>query len=273
MSTVRPVKTPTDLTITTDSVYGDSIINNGLHESDACIYDVSGQPYIAKVIQSAPSPPPEGTCIVTQQAVSTQPLYIHINEPSSVRLVPEQVDGTTPDNQRLKTSGAHFSGIGVLCTFNEVNRTGIIVGRVSSGKKFGMKNWKIRTSFDVDDKACTYSDEPKNNYLVSFDGTLVDIDEEDRITTIMPAPLLLLQSFGVAEENSGGRAAHIRSLRAAGSKQENGWLENNRSAASSVRLSAPAPQPLRLHPVSVPKSMLSFDTANHGYFAGSLQTL
>ncbi|KAE8234207.1 hypothetical protein CF326_g751 [Tilletia indica] len=252
MSTVRPVKTPTHLTITTDSVYGDSIINNGLHESDACIYDVSGQPYIAKVIQWAPSPPPEGTYIVTQQAVSTQPLYIHINEPSSVRLVPEQVDGTTPDNPRLKTSGAHFSGIGVLSTFDEVNRTGIIVGRVSLGKKFGMKNWKIKISFDVDDKACTSSDEPKNNYLVSFDGTLVDIDEEDlphvkldRITTIMPAPLLLLQSFGVAEENSGGRAAHIRSLRAAGSKRENGWLKNNPSAASSVsaRPTTPTPSP------------------------------
>ncbi|KAE8219243.1 hypothetical protein CF319_g7029 [Tilletia indica] len=240
MSTVRPVKTPTHLTITTDSVYGDSIINNGLHESDACIYDSKDRSHSATISQFGLTAPEEGAYIITQQPVSTHPLYIHVKKPSSVRLIPEEVDGSNADNACLPSAAACLGGCGVLIDVDPGRKYGYVVGRTSLGAHLGLRTFKVKVIFEDNIRWALWILPPPRS-LVSFDGILGGISEEDtpeinlrRITSIAPASSDLLQSLGIGEEASGGRAARIRELRAAGTRRQ----QNN---VAGTQTPVPAP--------------------------------
>ncbi|KAE8234209.1 hypothetical protein CF326_g753 [Tilletia indica] len=246
MSTVRPVKTPTHLTITTDSVYGDSIINNGLHESDACIYDSKDRSHSATISQFGLTAPDEGAYIITQQPVSTHPLYIHVKKPSSVRLIPEEVDGSNADNACLPSAAACLGGCGVLIDVDPGRKYGYVVGRTSLGAHLGLRTFKVKVIFEDNTRWALWILPPPRS-LVSFDGILGGISEEDtpeinlrRITSIAPASSDLLQSLGIGEEASGGRAARIRELRAAGARRQQNNVGNNVNATSPQ---IPAPPP------------------------------
>ncbi|KAK0522979.1 hypothetical protein OC842_006301 [Tilletia horrida] len=180
MSTsARSTKFPTTLAISGDMVFGPSTVRDNVLEIAGHILNAKTS-IKALLSMWGRNPITEGLYLLTQCAMATHPLRINISEQMCARLVPEDFDGSIPENASLIPVLAYLSGIGVLKQVDPTKKSGIITGFVFLGRNVGWVEWSLHVSFE-DNPRWNHWLLPSPRSLVSFDAVIDRVDEEGNV--------------------------------------------------------------------------------------------
>ncbi|KAE8218054.1 hypothetical protein CF319_g7993 [Tilletia indica] len=218
---IKNAKWATHLNLSAELVLGKAASKDNVNEVSSTMYtnDIEEHPVTLNVW--ARDPPDQGSYLLTNIPFSTNPMRLGVGDAAEMRRVPEEMDGTDPDQPTLPASFIFLSGLGVVGAV-DANRKGCAVsGFTYLNKKHGWQKFTLRLEFEETTRWAAWT-VPASRTLVSFDCVVADRGSDDvlkchirRITAIDDANRALLLALNVGSPGGGDRAERIRQARAA----------------------------------------------------------
>ncbi|CAD6915271.1 unnamed protein product [Tilletia caries] len=147
--------------------------------------------------------------------MATDPIRFDVPDNRNFRLIPEQFDGSHPNQPVLPNNCPLIHGVGVLINVDKDGKTGTVTGFSFLSKNEGAVQFKVMLSFDDSPKYGNWSMSPDRS-LVGFQAAICGIDDDGHIqahvrqmTYLMEAPRNLLQAVGVGI-TAPGKAAKMK---------------------------------------------------------------
>ncbi|KAK0525244.1 hypothetical protein OC834_005240 [Tilletia horrida] len=244
----RPTRFITHLCISVDVVLGDSTIVDSVVRATAHLLNRKDSPDEAILTLWARVAPEGGAYLITGAAFGTSPLTLHVNEPSSMRLIPEEVDGSIDGNPTLAAVDAFVFCLGVLKSVSADKKSGVVGGFVFLGKTDGWVEFELHIFFEDTARWQSWS-LPGPRTLVYLDAVLDRVDEDGkvfcalrRIFAVEPAPQQLLTALKIGQSSSGStsKASLILGARQRNSAKTNSSAQPTAASASGTNDNADA---------------------------------
>ncbi|KAK0541219.1 hypothetical protein OC842_000052 [Tilletia horrida] len=220
----NPAKTskfPTHLAMSGDALFGSAQSANYVHDIETTIYDQDENPHSGTLSVWARDQPAEGLYILNNVPCVTGPFRLAVNEFNTMRLVPEEVDGSDTSSVCLPPGPVFFTGTGIVGGVDSDRKGGEIKGWTYMGKRHGWVPWLLRAFFENTIKWNPWY-MPPLNAIVSFDVLLHRVREDGvmevlirRISAIEGTGATLLQNMGAAPAKPNARGAMLKELKAA----------------------------------------------------------
>ncbi|KAK0528558.1 hypothetical protein OC842_004512 [Tilletia horrida] len=233
----RPTRFVTHLCISVDVVLGESTVVDSNVKANIHLLNRKDSPNEAILTFWGRTPPEGGAYLIAGAAFGTSPLTIHVNEPSAMRLVPEEVDGSIDGNPTLASMDAIVFCLGVLKSVAADKKSGVVGGFVFLGKNDGWIEFEIYVFFEDTARWQSWG-LPGPRSLVYLDAVLDRVDEDGKVHCALrrifaveaaPQPLLSALKIGQSGSASTSKASLILGAR-----------QRNAAKATSSTLSAAA---------------------------------
>ncbi|KAK0524127.1 hypothetical protein OC834_005650 [Tilletia horrida] len=217
----KTAKFPTHLAISGDALLGSAQSANCVHDIEATIYDHDENAYSGTLNMWARDQPAEGLYILNNVPCATGPFRLAVTDSNTVRLVPEEVDGSSASGICLPPGPVYFTGVAVLDGVDADRKGGTLTGWTYMGKKLGWVPWTFRAVFENAIKWNSWYLPPLNT-LVAFEVLLHRIGEDGTIETLIRrmsaiegTGAALMQSVGGSSSKVNARGAMLKEMRLA----------------------------------------------------------
>ncbi|KAE8242586.1 hypothetical protein A4X13_0g7098 [Tilletia indica] len=221
MSGHKTTKFPTYLAMTTDVILGSPTGDSKdyTHDIDVTIFDANDTAQQGSLKIWSRTCPAEGAYILNNAPFATDPLQIHVPDAINLRKIPEEFDGSDPENPTLTPSQPIICGLAIVKWVDDTKKTCILTGFNFMGKDKAWVLFKIRASFDDVPRFANWT-VPAPRTMVTFDGIFSKVGEDGtidcslrRISQIDSAPPFLLSALDIGKNSAGDRAAKLREVR------------------------------------------------------------
>ncbi|KAK0519793.1 hypothetical protein OC835_007412 [Tilletia horrida] len=253
-------KFPTHLAMTGDVLLGSVTTDNCVHDIEATVYDSDENPHPGSLNIWARDQPAEGLYLLCNVPCATEPLRIAVSEPTTMRLVPEEVDGSSASGICLPPGPIFFTGVGLTESVDADRKGGMLVGWTYMGKKVGWIRYRIRAFFENTTKWIPWYMSQQNS-LVAFDLLFYRINENDiveclirRLTVLDGNHSNLLQSVGATSTKAHSRGEKLKEIKAAKkalAAATGASSEPEASTTDAINTCPPAPKAERAGHVAV----------------------
>ncbi|KAE8211521.1 hypothetical protein CF319_g9338 [Tilletia indica] len=186
--------------------------------------------------------PTEGAYILNNVPCASDPIQIHVPDIVNLRKIPEEFDGSNPDNPTLTPTQPTIAGLAVIQWVDDTKKTCVRTGFSFMGKDKAWVLFKVRASFE---------DVPRfANWTVPAPRT--------------SAPPFLLSALDIGKSSAGDKAAKLREVRLKAGQRAKPEVKDdvfnqtpkNAStiASSSALILPPIPNPPRSGTANAPPS-------------------
>ncbi|KAK0520836.1 hypothetical protein OC835_007081 [Tilletia horrida] len=261
----RPTRFITHLCITADVVLGDSSIADSVVTAIAHILNRKDEPHEANLTLWARATPEAGAYLIAGAAFGTNPLTLHVNETSGMRLIPEEVDGSIDGNPTLASTDALIFCLGVLKSVSADKKSGAVGGFVFLGKKEGWVEFELHVFFEDTARWQSWG-LPGPRSLVYLDALLDRVEDGKvycalrRIFAIDAAPQQLLTALKIGQTTSGSTSKASLIL---GARQRNSAKASSAAPpAESSSSTADTNEPTAPLPTDTSSSTIEVETPN-----------
>ncbi|KAE8226589.1 hypothetical protein CF326_g7682 [Tilletia indica] len=217
----KNTKWVTHLALSADVILGKAKSDNCVHEIEGTFDDTEGQIHKVMLNCWARDVPDQGVYVLVNVPFATHPHRLGLPEVTSLRLIPDEMDGSDTGGVTLPPTPVFLTGIGVICSVSADRKSVVIKGFTYLNKTHQWQMWTINSAFPDTPKYNAWT-APGPRSLVSFDCTVLreaghhTLDTAlVRVTLLSPAPAPLLQALSVVSPATDDRAERIRQARAA----------------------------------------------------------
>ncbi|KAE8224282.1 hypothetical protein CF326_g8061, partial [Tilletia indica] len=210
MSGHKITKFPTYLAMTTDVILGSPSTDpkDYLHDIDITIFDGSDTARQASLKIWSRTCPTEGAYILNNVPCASDPIQIHVPDIVNLRKIPEEFDGSNPDNPTLTPTQPIIAGLAVIQWVDDTKKTCVLTGFSFMGKDKAWVLFKVRASFEDVPRFANWT-VPAPRTLVTFDGIFSKVGEDGmmecclrRMAQIDSAPPFLLSALDIGKSSA-----------------------------------------------------------------------
>ncbi|KAE8218021.1 hypothetical protein CF319_g8019 [Tilletia indica] len=218
---IKNAKWATHLNLSAELVLGKAASKDNVNEVSSTMYTNDIEEHAVTLNVWARDPPEQGSYLLTNIPFATNPMRLGVGDATEMRRIPEEMDGTDPDQPTLPPSFIFLTGIGVIGAVDATRKGCTVAGFTYLNKKHGWQKFTLRLEFEETTRWAAWT-VPASRTLVSFDCIVADRGSDDilkcyirRITAIDDANRALLLALNVGSPGGGDRAERIRQARAA----------------------------------------------------------